>query len=220
MIDKFETRNRNDRLLTPIVTDCSRSMRENNNIDHLNQGFFDLVEALKADELTATRVQLRNYSFGGQNEVVKDPQWTDAIDYTAPNLKADGWTPLGQAMEEARNDVLNQCDQLRSQGIGSWVPWMFFFCDGMPTDKWEETAKKCYEATEQGKVIIWPIGVGKYADIDILQKFSTFKAIHLDEAKWPELFEWIRVSLQAVSLSTSGSSISIQKPSPSMQISV
>jgi len=204
--------NRNDRLICGLVNDCSTSMTEKNRIAELNQGHIILDQELKSNELTAMRVRLKNYSLGGNNEVISDSKWTDALDYCPPSLVANGWTPLGKAMRQVLHDVIDESQQLRSQGIGSYVPWIFCFCDGMPTDDWENVADECYAATEQGKVIIWPIGIGKGADLNVLQSFSKYPALALNEAKWSELFLWIKDSLQSVAASQPGEMISVPSP--------
>ena len=190
--------NTNQRLPCVLVLDGSASM-EGNAINELNNGLKILENELKNDDTAAQRVQLLVIRLGDSGKVEILVDWTDAIDFTAPSIRANGNTPLGGAMDLALDKIEEQKENYKNNNIPYNRPWIFLITDGAPNDpNWEIKADRCVDAENSNKVIIFPIGT-KDADFDILRKFSTRPPVMLDGLKFKELFMWLSKSASSAS---------------------
>jgi len=188
--------NTNQRLPCVVLLDGSTSM-DGKAIDNLNQGLSILEQELKADDVASLRVQLLLLRIGGHNDVEILTDWTDAIDFSAPQVEANGTTPLGEGVNVALRELEEQKKKYRQNQITYNRPWLFIITDGAPTDmNWEKAAEKAVEAEKKGKVVVFPIGTEE-ADFEILNKFSSRGAIMLNNLDFKELFVWLSQSVSA-----------------------
>ena len=188
--------NTNQRLPCVVLLDGSTSM-DGKAIDNLNQGLSILERELKADDVASLRVQLLLLRIGGHSDVEILTDWTDAIDFSAPQVEANGTTPLGKGVNVALRELEEQKKKYRQNQITYNRPWLFIITDGAPTDQnWERAAEKAVEAEKKGKVVVFPIGTEE-ADFEILNKFSSRGAILLKNLDFKELFVWLSQSVSA-----------------------
>ena len=110
--------NANERTPCVLVLDCSGSMR-GEPIKQLNAGLKALERELKEDIDASSRVQLLIIKAFGKDEAVVSSDWTDAMNFTAPEMEAGGLTPLGKAMEKALQKIEEQKCLYDSCGITS-----------------------------------------------------------------------------------------------------
>ena len=99
--------NTSQRLPCVLVLDGSGSMG-GEPINELNKGLKLLEQELKNDDTAAQRVQLMVIRLGDDNAVQTLTNWTDALDFSAPVVNANGTTPLGVAMETALEAIEEQ----------------------------------------------------------------------------------------------------------------
>ena len=188
--------NTNQRLPCVVLLDGSTSM-DGKAIDNLNQGLSILERELKADDVASLRVQLLLLRIGGHSDVEILTDWTDAIDFSAPQVEANGTTPLGKGVNVALRELEEQKKKYRQNQITYNRHWLFIITDGAPTDlNWERAADKAVEAEKKGKVVVFPIGTEE-ADFEILNKFSSRGAIMLKNLDFKELFVWLSQSVSA-----------------------
>lgn len=193
---------------TPLVLllDCSGSM-SGSPIEQLNEGLRLLEQELKTDAIAAKRVRLLLISFGGMDTAQVAGDWTDAMEFTALPLEANGTTPTGQAVDLALAQIEEQKSMFRQAGIAYTRPWLFLMSDGQPTDDWQSAAERCRQAELGNKVVVFPIAVGSAARVDSLGQFSARGAAavkKLDGLKFQELFLWLSASMKVVSQSRPG----------------
>jgi len=190
--------NANERTPCVLVLDCSGSMR-GEPIKQLNAGLVALEKELKDDIDASSRVQLLIIKAFGKDEVKIESDWTDAMNFTAPEMEADGLTPLGKAMEIALQKIEEQKCLYDSCGITSKRPWIFLISDGEPTDYgWKESAEICRYAQKNKKVIIHAIGT-QGANLDKLAQFSILPPKRLTGLKFTEFFLWLSRSVSCIS---------------------
>ncbi len=190
--------NNSQRTPCVLVLDGSGSMT-GVPVEEMNQGLRILEQELKADSTAAVRVQLLVIRAGGNDEVEILSDWTDAITFEAPEIVANGRTPLGAAMGLALDKIAEQKDSYDTNGIPSTRPWIMLISDGIPTDPdWAEVAARCREAETAKKVAIFPIGTAE-ADLDVLGQFATKPALRLQGLKFKELFMWLSRSVSSAS---------------------
>ena len=210
--DVVLTDNTSQRLPCVLVLDGSASMG-GEPIDELNAGLKILEQELKLDDTAAQRVQLLVIRLGDNDDVNIVTDWTDAIDFTAPVLEANGRTPLGEAMLTALEKIEEQKQNYRDHNIPYNRPWIFVITDGYPTDvDWESTAEQCRQAEDDDRVVIFGIGT-KDADFDALKHFSKMSPVKLDGLKFKELFVWLSRSASSGSRASQDSEIQLEAPS-------
>lgn len=191
-----------------IVVDGSSSMA-GPSIDELNAGLQLLENELKNDDIARTRVQILIVRAGRQPQTgVNDghvlAEWTDAMDFVAPTVSADGMTPLGQAVDLAMRKVVEQQKCYKDYGIASTRPWMFILSDGAPNDDdWEQAAQRCKTAESKGHIAVFAIGTST-ADLSALGKFSSRHPQMLQGLKFKEFFLWLSRSLSSASSTAPG----------------
>ena len=200
--------NANQRTPCVLVLDGSSSM-EGDPITELNKGLKTFETQLKANPLSALRVQVLVIRIGGWEaaEVLSD--WCDAIDFTAPTVTANGSTPLGNGMSLALQKIEEQKRAYDANGITSTRPWIIMISDGEPNDQgWEQVADQCKTAEQQKKVVVYPIGTAS-ADFDALGRFSNRSPKKLSGLNFNELFIWLSRSMSVVSNSSPGDRVQL-----------
>ncbi|CAK0775907.1 VWFA domain-containing protein [Gammaproteobacteria bacterium] len=215
--------NTNQRTPCVLLLDCSGSMANNGNISRLNEGILQFGKDLKGDILARRRVQVAIVRFSGA-EATTVSDWVDAADFKAPELSADGMTPMGMAVDLGLKMIEERKTLYKQYAIPYTRPWLFLLSDGEPTDiGWEESAKRCNEAEMEKKVLVWPIGV-QGANMKTLAAFKAPDAegsrhIHsLEAVKFVELFQWLSASLSRTSQGVVGSRVEILIPPTTMLV--
>jgi uncharacterized protein YegL len=201
--------NSDERAPLVLVLDCSGSMQEQNKIQLLNEGLKTLAADLKADPIAARCGRVLVISLGGDSNVEIMGDWTDAMDFTPPELLAGGLTPLGAAMRCALDEVESQKNQMRASGVSYKRPIIMLLSDGESTDDWRQVAAECKSAESAHKVNIMAIGIGDQANKETLGQFSNKGALSLSGLKFKELFIWLSRSIRAVSRAPSGGTVQL-----------
>jgi uncharacterized protein YegL len=186
-------------------------------IQELNAGLIELERELKNDDTALSRVQICVVVVGGPSnsaELMLD--WTDAINFRAFSIKADGGTPLAEGLEIGLDMVELAKANLKATGISYTRPWMMVISDGEPTSDqyvWKRAIEKTRLAESNRKVEIFTIGV-EGADLGKLNQISNRPALMLSGMKFKELFVWLSESLSAVSRSRPGQEASLPNTDP------
>lgn len=200
--------NSDERAPLVLVLDCSGSM-QGRPIQMLNDGLKALEAELKADPITSKRCRVLVIAFGGNDQVEPMGEWQDAMDFTAPELEANGTTPTGAAIRMALDKIEAQKEEMRAAGVSYKRPIMMLMSDGDPTDDWENAAAECRASEAAHKVTVMSIAVGDNANKATLDQFSSKGAKRLDGLKFNELFVWLSRSVRAVSQAVKGEAAQI-----------
>jgi uncharacterized protein YegL len=85
--------------------------------------------------------------------------------------------------------------------------------DGAPNGSSSELStaiQRTVELVNDRKLTVFPIGIGKDADMNILQQFSpTRKPLRLQGLKFMEFFAWLSKSVSKTSQSTPGEKVQL-----------
>lgn len=177
-------------------------------IEELNAGLRAFRNELMVDELAVKRVELSLVTFGPVKRLT-DFQTPDV--FRVPTLKAEGDTPIGQAVETAITLVQDRKALYRQNGISYYRPWIFLMSDGEPTDNWQQAAKLVHEGEESKAFAFFAVGV-EGANFDVLGQISKRQPLHLSGLRFREMFVWLSSSLSAVSRSSLGDEVPLQNP--------
>lgn len=205
--------NTSQRLPCVVVLDGSTSMAEGGAIEALNEGLRLLESDLKADDVARQRVRILVLRIGAPHDVEVVTDWTDAIEFEAPEIEANGTTPLGTGVRRALEEIEAEKARYRDNGIPYNRPWLFLLTDGEPTDlDWEASARECRAAEEAGHVSVFCVGVGD-ANIGKLAKFSPRQPLKLKGLAFREFFLWLSRSARAGSQAAPSDAIQMAAPS-------
>ena len=196
--------------LTPVqqLLQDSLAVRTTRAIDELNAGLGAFRAELLADELAVKRLELALVTFGPVR-LLSDFQAPDL--FRPPRLRAEGDTPIGQAIEKAVELIQQRKAAYRQNGIAYYRPWIFMITDGEPTDDWQRAAE-LVRAGEQSKAFaFFAIGVAG-AKFDVLRQLSVREPLQLRGLQFREMFRWLSASLSAVSRSRPGDDLALKNP--------
>jgi len=186
-----------------LILDTSESM-QGQPIFELNTGLAAFKYYVEEDPLAALRVEIALVTFGGEARVIQDFRTIDQ--FTAPELKAQGNSPLGGALTLSLSLLEQRKKIYKRQGISYYRPWLFLITDGAPTDGmiWYESAHIAQQADKEGKLSLYIIAV-KGADMRILKQIapSYRPPFLLKDLKFQEMFQWLSTSIRCVSTTAS-----------------
>jgi von willebrand factor type A domain protein len=194
-----------------LCLDTSGSM-EGQPIEELNEGVHLFYEAIKEDETALYSAEISIVTFGGNAECIKDFSSLE-IQPEAPKLSAYGMTPMGEAVNMALDLLEKRKEEYKDKGVDYYQPWLVLMTDGEPNGDAEELSKainRTANLVNQKKLTVFPIGIGKGADMEVLAKFSPKRSpLKLQGLKFKEFFAWLSKSVSKTSQSTPGETIKL-----------
>ena len=151
-----------------LLLDTSGSMREEDKIEVLNDSVTEMVEELTEVDAGHGFITLSIITFGGEsaNLVTNNVPVAD-IEYSS--LKANGRTPMGDALRIAR-ELIEDREAFPSR---SFLPTLALVSDGIPTDpSWEPELERLLQSERGEKATRFALAIGADADRDLLARFS------------------------------------------------
>jgi uncharacterized protein YegL len=195
-----------------VLADVSGSMQQDGKIASLNHALREMLDSFRREDDFRAQIHVAVITFGGAAHV--HTQLAPATQVTWSDLTASGDTPLGGAIELARN-MLEDRGQIPSR---AYRPTVVLVSDGQPTDgtSWE-TALTALLASERGaKAQRLAIGVGDDADKTVLQRFlgSPEGKVHIarDARQVREFFEFVTMSVTSRSRSAAPNIVANNTP--------
>lgn len=193
------------RVPVSLCLDCSSSM-SGAPINELNAGVASFYEAIQSDEIARYSAEIGIVTFGpAQKEA--DFQ-TVAVQPSPPVLNAHGMTPMGEAVKLSLDMLEERKEQYQASGVDYYQPWLVLMTDGRPEGGsaavLAEQAARATKLVNEGRLTVFPIGIGKYADMATLQRFTPWTPLRLQGLKFTEFFAWLSASVAKVSQSIPG----------------
>ncbi len=194
-----------------LLLDTSGSMG-GSPIAELNYGIRTFKEELMTDPLALKRVEVAIITFGSVPDVVQDFIGADVFE--PPELRAEGATAMGAAIEEGlrRLDLRKRTYQIN--GLSYYRPWVFLITDGAPTDPVLNAANLVRAGEARKAFSFYGVGAGPKADFPRLNAICPVErpAVRLNGLRFRELFSWLSRSMGTVSRSTPGTSVALPAP--------
>lgn len=194
-----------------LCLDTSGSM-DGAPINELNEGVRLFYDAIREDETALYSAEISIVKFGGEALLIEDFANIDRQPFS-PVLEADGMTPMGEAVNLALDCLEKRKQEYKDKGVDYYQPWLVLMTDGVPNGSSSELStaiQRTVELVNDRKLTVFPIGIGKDADMNILQQFSpTRKALRLQGLKFKEFFAWLSKSVSKTSQSTPGEKVQL-----------
>lgn len=182
-------------------------------IEALQAGLHAFKAELARDALAARRVEVAIVTFNNEVEIAQDFVTIDS--FTPPELKAQGMTHMGSAINRGLDMLLDRKAQYKSNGIVYYRPWIFLITDGAPQgepDKViEDAAARIRDDEAARKVAFFAVGV-EGADMDRLAKIAVRAPVKLIGLNFVEMFVWLSASMQRISQSRVDDQVALPPP--------
>ena len=195
-----------------LCLDTSGSM-DGEPINELNEGVRLFYEAIKEDETALYSAEISIVTFGGERARCIADFASLELQPNAPRLYASGMTPLGEAVNMSLDLLERRKDEYKDRGVDYYQPWLVLMTDGEPNgDKTElsRAINRTVELVNQKRLTVFPIGIGAYADMNVLSQFSPKRPpLKLQGLKFREFFAWLSKSVSKTSQSTPGESVKL-----------
>lgn len=201
---------------TVLVLDTSGSM-SGDKIRQLNDGLSFFKEDVQGDELARKRVDVGIVTFGSRVDVAHGFSSVEALG--DPRYRADGSTPMGEAILTAVDLVKRRKDEYRAMGTDYYRPWIFLLTDGEPTDMkrgddtWEKVVRAVHQGEASKEFLFFAVGV-EPADMELLTELAPPERppVRLRRGRFQEMFAWLSRSQQRVSASRVGENVALENP--------
>jgi uncharacterized protein YegL len=179
-------------------------------IEELDRAY-ELMRSYLADpnnKLAGTDVEAGVIEYGWRaNERVPFTEGKSLPAHRFPHTEEQ--TAMGAAIDLGLDKIKARKSLYRKNGIEWHRPGLIIMTDGKPTDMdvFEKAAARLNEARNKKRVAVYPIGIGKFADMDALNKLAP--ARRLDASQIADFFEVL--SRSASESAESGREISEQE---------
>lgn len=190
--------NRSRRLPVYILTDRSGSM-SGEPIVAVNQGLQMLKTDLEQEPRAVESVWISIISFGGT--AIVDVPLTELMQFNPPTLRAEGSTPLGEALRLLNRAIDNDVVLSSGQSTGDYKPLVFLFTDGDPTDEWRTPAQEVKQRSKAKTANIIAVGCGPNINTATLKEI-TESVLIMENTKagdFQRLIAWISQSVKQTS---------------------
>jgi uncharacterized protein YegL len=197
-----------------ILADVSGSMLEHGKIQSLNLAVREMLDTFKAEDHAGAEIHAAVILFGGSARIHVPLQPASKIGWT--DMPADGSTPLGAAIDTARQ-LLEDRSLVPSR---AYRPTLVLVTDGMPDkgDAWQQAIDALLASDRGQKAQRMAIGIGPDADLDVLKKFLAApegKVHHAKDARQiRDFFQFVTLSVTSRSRSASPNTL----PRPSVDL--
>jgi len=202
--------NPTNRVPIGLCLDVSPSMT-GTPIAELNAGVELLFNALKEDRLARLSAEVAIVAFATSAEVILDFRSLDRVEAPPTLVVGGASTDLGAGVSLVLDILDDRKNTYKETGMDYFQPWLVLMTDGQPTsDEHFRSAPRTCDLEEKGKLVVFPIGIGEAADMNVLAMFSKKRQpLRLKGLDFPEFFEWLSKSVVRVSQSRPGEKVQL-----------
>ena len=198
---------------TVLALDVSGSMH-GDKIRQLNEGLAHFREDVLSDDLARKRVEAAVITFGSR--VVLAQGFSPMDSFAPPSFKADGSTPMGEAILRSIEAIRERKASYRRVGTDYYRPWIFLITDGEPTDMkpgdelWRRVTSEVHGGEAAREFAFFGVGV-EPANMDILRQICPPERppLQLRSGRFRDMFEWLSRSQRHISASRVGEQLAL-----------
>jgi uncharacterized protein YegL len=198
---------------TVLALDTSGSMA-GDKIRQLNEGLQYFREDVMSDDLARKRVEAAVVTFGSR--VVLSQGFCSMDSFQPPTFKADGSTPMGDAILRSIEAIRDRKAAYRRMGTDYYRPWIFLITDGEPTDMkptdelWRRVTDEVHNGEAAREFLFFGVGV-EPADMDTLRRICPPERppVQLKPGRFRDMFEWLSRSQRRISASRVGEQLAL-----------
>lgn len=187
-----------------LCLDVSGSM-SGEPIRELNDGVRLFYDAIREDDTALYAAEICVITFGHHGVECITDFASLMLQSEAPELTAEGMTPMGEAVNLGLDLLEKRKEEYKSNGVDYYQPWLVLMTDGAPNGDPNELSRaisRTVEMANHRKLSIFPIGIGKDADMGVLAQFSPKRGpLKLQGLKFRQFFEWLSQSVSRTSQS-------------------
>ena len=193
--------NPHPRIAICLCLDTSASML-GHPIRELNSGMRLFYKTLQqnSDSRYAADIAVVTFGCEGVLCVQNFAQLYEGI--SPPVLKADGKTPMGEAINLALDLIEERRHDYWELDIRHYHSRLIIMADGKPNGSAEElrrAAARSRDMVSKNMLAVIPVGVGNGADLNVLSQFSPrVQPVRLKGLKFDSFFKWLTVSVEKV----------------------
>ncbi|MDD3959620.1 MAG: VWA domain-containing protein [Clostridiaceae bacterium] len=192
------------RLPICFCLDISGSMA-GNPIKQLNDGLQSFFVSIRENDETRSAADICIVTFGGTVDIFL-PFGKLEKDQSIPRIQATtSLTPIGEGILTALELLSARKEGYKHLGIKYYQPWLVVITDGAPQgesaiENMEKAIQATNELEENGRLVVFNIGVGNGVDLTLLKRLSTKRAdpICIDSAQFSKLFEFLGSSSSSI----------------------
>ena len=218
-MNNFELMRQNDLVNNPtarvpvcLCLDVSGSMI-GEPINELNSGVKLFYDSIRDDEIAMYSAEISIVTFGKSSAECISDFASLLVSPDPPVLTANGLTPMGEAVNMALDMLEQRKNEYKDVGVDYYQPWLVLMTDGIPNGSPSELTRavtRTCELVNERKLTIFPIGIGRDADMKVLAKFSPKREpLRLQGLKFREFFTWLSKSVAKTSQSIPGENIKL-----------
>lgn len=181
-------------------------------LDELQEGVNHFYKAIAEDEVARYAAEICVVTFDSTAKSLVDYSTID-IQPNPPKLTANGATCMGEGVNLALDLLEQRKNEYKEAGVDYYQPWLVLMTDGEPNGSESELERAIYRTNQlviNRKLTVFPIGIGKEADMNVLARFSPKRTpLRLKGMNFKQFFEWLSQSVSGVSNSMPGDKISL-----------
>lgn len=201
--------NPHPRVAVALCLDVSGSMG-GEPLAELNRGVQEFYRACKEDPQSSQSAEVAVIAFGSHARLVSD--FCGISNAAVPNLNTtEGSTNLTAGVQLALERLNAAKEQYQHMGVQYHQPWFVLMTDGAPDGgDYVGVASQVVELESGKKLTVFPIGIGPYADMDVLAAFSNNRTpMKLNGFQFAKFFAWLSQSIARVSESQPGDAVKL-----------
>ena len=197
-----------------LCLDTSGSMR-GHSINELNAGMRMFYDTVRNDSESRYVADISIVTFGcNGTQCIQDFAHVDERP-APPSLKAEGMTPMGEAVNLSLDMLDNRRNYYKGVGVSYYHPWLVLMTDGDPNGVKAELSRaigRTRDLVNHNKLVVFPLAIGNQANVKTLAQFSPkMRPVVLKGLNFKGFFEWLSMSVHEVSTSKPGDSVQLPK---------
>lgn len=179
-------------------------------LDKLQEGINLFFDAIREDDMAVDAAEIAIVGFSDDAKYILNFNHIDNQEVPELSLGKD-FTKMGEGVKLALKMLDERKELYKSKGIQYYQPWLVIMTDGENNGdikELQEAIDLTNEKINKGKLTLFPIGIGKDADMATLAKFSPNRPpLRLKELKFKEFFQWLSQSISRTSVSKPGEKV-------------